>query len=283
MKRFNWRAFTSWYIVFSFLVMIISGLILYTAPPGRLAKWTYIPLLGLEKDQWQTIHTIFTFLFIIASGFHIYFNWSFILAYIKHKTTKNFTIKKELLTSFILAVIIFFLAAANFGPFQSVMDYGQLWTDSWDTGQIQPPIPHAEDLTLHEIADLIDQPADSLKNILQSNKIKVENSKKRLKDLAKENDHSPQEIYQLLEKPQKETHSQGRNQTGRGWGRKTIRQLCQEMNIDETAALMNLKTKGIEAAAESKIKEIALEHNLRSSEVVSILANRSRNNFKSRR
>ena len=55
------------------------------------------------------------------------------------------------------------------------------------------------------------------------------------------------------------------------------------MNIDETAALMNLKTKGIEAAAESKIKEIALEHNMRSSEVVSILANRSRNNFKSRR
>jgi len=65
--------------------MIVSGIILYIAPPGRIAKWTSIPIIGLEKYQWQALHTIFTFLFIIANGFHLFFNWKPFLSYLSNK------------------------------------------------------------------------------------------------------------------------------------------------------------------------------------------------------
>ena len=77
-KKFNRRAFISLYIVISFLIMTVSGLILFLAPPGRIANWTDLTIIGLTKSQWQTLHTVFTFLFVIAAAFHIYYNWRLI-------------------------------------------------------------------------------------------------------------------------------------------------------------------------------------------------------------
>jgi len=88
--KFSWRAFTSLYIILSFIIIIISGIILYIAPPGRIAKWAYISILGLEKAQWQALHTIFTFLFIIANCFHLYFNWNSFLSYLKIRENRFF-------------------------------------------------------------------------------------------------------------------------------------------------------------------------------------------------
>ena len=106
-NKISWRAFTSLYITVSFIIIIISGLILYIAPPGRIAKWAHLPILGLEKDQWQALHTIFTFLFIIASGFHLYFNWKLFMSYLRDKISRSLSLQKELLLSLIVTIAIF--------------------------------------------------------------------------------------------------------------------------------------------------------------------------------
>jgi len=123
--KFSWRAFTSLYITLSFIVMIISGIILYIAPPGRIAKWAYIPILGFEKDQWQALHTIFTFLFIIANGFHLYFNWKPFLSYLSDKRKQFFRIKRELLSAIFITAGIFYLVLLNAQPFKTVTEFGE--------------------------------------------------------------------------------------------------------------------------------------------------------------
>ena len=124
MKKFNWRGFISLYILLSFIIIIISGLVLYIAPPGRIAKWTSVPLLGLEKDQWQTIHTIFTFIFIIASGFHLYFNWKIFLSHMRNKLTKKYLSKKEFLWSVVVTFLVLFIILLELPPVNTVMGFG---------------------------------------------------------------------------------------------------------------------------------------------------------------
>ncbi|MCK4782139.1 MAG: DUF4405 domain-containing protein, partial [Desulfobacteraceae bacterium] len=57
-KRFNWRGWTTFVVTISFVVDTISGIILYVAPPGRIANWTNWTIWGLNKEEWAAIHTI---------------------------------------------------------------------------------------------------------------------------------------------------------------------------------------------------------------------------------
>ena len=65
-KPFKLRAFISVYMTITSILIAISGIILYIAPPGRIAHWSYWSMLGLTKDEWQGIHIIFTFILVVA-------------------------------------------------------------------------------------------------------------------------------------------------------------------------------------------------------------------------
>ena len=64
--RFQWRAFVTLFVTLSFLLIAASGIVLYVAPPGRVAHWSVWTLGGLDKEGWQAVHTVFAFLFVLA-------------------------------------------------------------------------------------------------------------------------------------------------------------------------------------------------------------------------
>ena len=115
-KKFHGKSFTSFISVLSFLIMSISGIFLYFAPPGRVALWSKWTFLFLTKEQWQAVHTILSLAFIIAAIFHIYFNWSILIGYIKKKLQQGINKKRELLWSTIFTLIITGLTIANIPP-----------------------------------------------------------------------------------------------------------------------------------------------------------------------
>jgi len=56
--KFHWKVFVSFYVVFSFLALGgVGAIVLYVAPPGRIANWSVWQLLLLSKAQWQAVHT----------------------------------------------------------------------------------------------------------------------------------------------------------------------------------------------------------------------------------
>ncbi|MEN8155102.1 MAG: DUF4405 domain-containing protein, partial [Acidobacteriota bacterium] len=120
-KSFDYRSFVSFGMLFSFIIMTLTGIVLYITPPGRVAKWVTWTFFGLEKDEWQAVHTIFSYLFLILSIFHIFFmNWKTIKLYIKKKTKKGINRKKELYASIVLTLIFFAGTVIKVPPFQSV-------------------------------------------------------------------------------------------------------------------------------------------------------------------
>ncbi len=150
-KKFFWKSFVSFSLGWSFLVIFLSGIVLYIAPPGRVANWTDWTLFGFSKSGWQAMHTIFSYTFVILSIFHLFtLNWKAFWSYIVTKKAKGINKLKELLLSFTLVILVFAGTYFNLQPFKAVMDLSEWATESWEKEDEQPPIPHAEILTIRE-------------------------------------------------------------------------------------------------------------------------------------
>ena len=96
------KKITSLSLGFSFLIMSCTGIILYIAPHGRVSRWLDWHLFGLNKEQYQELHTTCMVSLLFFGILHIYFNWRAILCYLRDSSRKISFRKKEFLIAFIL-------------------------------------------------------------------------------------------------------------------------------------------------------------------------------------
>jgi len=267
-RKFNWRAFVSLYVSFSFLIMVVSGIILYLAPAGRIAKWTHIYILGLEKHSWQEIHIIFTFLFVIAGGFHIWFNWKPFVSYLRRKVQQNISLRKELFAAMSVVVFLMVSTLLSIPPFSTVIEFGEALTDSWATEQSEPPVPHAESMTFVELASTINKPVDGLLANLKKSKISAQGDEV-IKTVAKRYDLTPMELFEKMETVK--TQSPTSPYAGKGLGRKTVREICKTLKLDLDKTLRLLQENGMQADAEMTLKKIAEDYNRKPVEIMMII------------
>jgi hypothetical protein len=274
-KKFSFRAFVSLYIVISFLIMTLSGIVLFLSPPGRIANWTNWKYFGLLKSEWQAVHTIFTFIFVIAILFHIFFNWRSILAYLKTKIDSKLKPRKEILLAITVSVLIFILTLNRVVPFSSVMAFGESLKDSWSTQSSEPPIPHAEEQSLSKFAQTINLPKETLVSNLESKGIKIKNDSITIGELSKNNNLTPNELYKIVsETTGKSINSQQQGQ-GKGYGRKTISQICSEADLTVEEGINRLKLAGYIAEKNEKLKDVAARYNLAPSDIANTISRTS--------
>lgn len=70
---------------FSFILVLITSVVLYVEPHGRTAYWADWTMLGLSKTSWDDIHLTTGLLFLLAGLLHVWLNWKPITAYMKSK------------------------------------------------------------------------------------------------------------------------------------------------------------------------------------------------------
>jgi len=132
-KTVSWRVFTSFGLFIALVMMLVSGLILYISPHGRVANWTDWRMIGLTKRGWHNQHTIFGFAFIILSVFHLFvINWKAFLCYLKSKSGEGLKYPVELLAIVILALFFGIGTYLNIQPFSTVIKFGNAISDSWE-------------------------------------------------------------------------------------------------------------------------------------------------------
>ncbi len=268
--RFSWRAFVSLYITWSSIILLVSGIILYIAPAGRIAKWTHISLLGLEKEQWQALHTVFSFIFVIAIGFHLFYNWKPFISYLKDKFKQAFALRKELYATTLVTFAIFILTLWNVPPFSTIMDIGEYFTESWENEQTEPPIPHAEELSINELAKTVQLPVDQiLKNLKEQN---IEASPEMIvKEVAEKYDLTPSELFLKMKvNPVQKTES-STSLSGRGYGRMKIADICQDINVPLDSALLRLKKFNLEANGEMILRDLADQYDKQPIDLLNIM------------
>jgi len=266
-QSFKWRVFISAGLALAFLVMFVSGIVLYISPPGRVANWTNWNLLGLTKTGWQNQHIIFGFAFIILSIFHLFvINWKAFFSYIKSKASKGVNSPVELAVSLVLFAVLAVGTFWHLPPFEQIIALGDRLSGSWEDKTGAPPVPHAETLSLDELGKLhqVNQPGSELLKKLQSEGLKVRDSRQTLLEIASENGAEVQRLYDILV-PAKRSGGLGE---GGGWGRKTLEEAADAAGVAPLALQQALKQQGIKAAPDERIADIASKNGLSTPELI---------------
>ncbi len=264
-RRFNWRAFISVATALSFVAMSVTGVVLFVTPPGRIAHWTGWRMLALTKDQWAAQHIWFSLVFMIAAVLHLCLNWRAFLSYFRTRIHRAFALRMEWALALLLCGIVGWATLAEVKPFSSLLTWSEAIKRSWETPAGQAPIPHAELLTLSELAEKTEglDVESMVKNLLAAG-IAVASPDVVLGDLARQAGRTPMQLHALAtgqSDAPRPGGGRGANrqsqQGGYGIGRLTLRQYCQQQSLDLEKTLRKLREKGFRAEPDMTVREIA--------------------------
>lgn len=268
-RKFSWRAFISFGLTYAMVILLVSGLILYVSPPGRYAHWVNWTLWGLTKEEWQGLHTLFSFSFILLSIFHLFSaNWKAFLSYFRSKKQNGFNKKREFALSTLLILVVFFGTLFSVPPFENVMALGEDLTNSWENTEDRAPVPHAELLTLAELADQLHlESTDEMTQKLENHQIKFEDvHTQTLEEMATANNTTPAELYEIVSK------KAGNSMQGSGVGRKTLEDFATELNKNADDLVQILKDNNIKADKKQTLRTIGENNNLPPRDVYELIS-----------
>ncbi len=287
-RKFSGRAFISVNMAISFIVLILSSVVLYIMPVGRDAYWTNWRFWSLGKDQWGALHTVGGLAFVIFGAIHlIVYNWKVFWNYVVSKLRKHLNKKTELAGAILLNGLIVLVCVNGWIPSSTIMNWGASIKTSWVSPAQRAPYGHAETETLDVLAKRIGLDLPAAIKELETKGIKVD-VQKTIQALATENGMTPARFFELITpfvakdatavslRPGDkagaiETPSKPAFQEGGGWGRKTVKMVAEESGIEIETALAKLKAKGVEAKASSPIRELAGKAGLTPTEIARII------------
>ena len=266
-KSFRWHVFTSMGLALAFLVMLLSGIVLFISPPGRVANWTDWNLFGLTKKEWQNQHIVFGFAFIILSIFHLFvINWKTFLSYLRNKASKGLNSPAEPVVSIVLFALLAFGTFWHLPPFEQIIAFGERLSGSWERKTGAPPVPHAETFTLDELGRLpqVGVPGAEIVKRLQAAGIKVRDTKQTLQEIASNNRVEVQRLYGFVaaERPSPMFAE------GAEWGRRTLSAAADSAGVSPLALQQALKQQGIEGSPDERLGDIASKNGIKTSELI---------------
>lgn len=268
-RKWSGRVLTSLCTMVSFILLIVTAIILYVEPHGRVAYWTEWQFWGLEKDQWGNIHIFSGLLFFIAGGFHVYFNWKALIRYLSGKIGTGLRYKRELIVSGLILLWVLFSGIFSLPPLSYITDVGETIKESWVTSpELEPPFGHAELVSLQTFCVKQRIPLDEAMAALRDAGFKIDSPKATLQEIAKSKNMAAMGVYEVIHKLEvkPEPMKPGESWTpekieetfsGTGLGQKTIAKILEDLNVDPNVALQRLKENGIEAEEGAKLKALA--------------------------
>ncbi len=270
--KFKLKVLTSFILTITFLVASLSGLAMYLAPKGRIANWVEWTWLGFTKDQWSAIHIVFVTVFLTAGILHLfYFNWKVFWAYLKQRAKKGVLYKWELGISIFFGLILWFGTVYEVKPVISVVKLAESIQESYETEQNQPPVPHAEEMTIAEFADeVLGIPVEDVLMKLSEKGYPASGDEEIIGELAEKHGVAPGDIYNVLSVQEKTTSKIAEFS---GYGQKTLVQVCGELEIELKEAKALLEQAGITKFNEEEtLKDIADRHDKKPIYLVKIIA-----------
>lgn len=257
----NIRKITSMTMFVSFILLVLTSVILYIVPQGRIAYWADWHLWGLTKVEWGNLHINLGFLFLFAGLLHMFYNWAPIKAYMKNKSrelkvfTPSFNV--ALLISLVVGVGTYF----EIPPMSTVINFGESIKDTAAETYGEPPYGHAELSSLKLFTKKQNLDLDGAMDLLRKAGVQFSDSSDTLAVIAAANKISPQAVYSVIQSATMEIESTGAvdfpDSPMPGFGNKTLAALCSEYDLMFQLIRRGLAQKGVKAEAEMTIKEIA--------------------------
>jgi hypothetical protein len=185
-------------ISISFVLLVLSGAVLFAAPPGRIANWTDWNVIGLRKSDWSDLHIAFGTVFLLATVIHVIFNWRPLISYFKKRLTRRFGFRWEWTVALVLVAVVFAGTRLGITPFSQLLAWNEHLRASWDQPTARGPIPHAELLPLSELAAQAGVPVDTAIDRLEARGLGTHSPDTALDRIAREAGLSAQQVYEVI-------------------------------------------------------------------------------------
>jgi hypothetical protein len=260
------RKITSLTAGLAFIVMLITSIILYVLPHGRVAYWADWKLWGLTKTDWGNIHINLGLLFLVALSLHIYYNWKPLINYLKgkSKTVKVFT--PEFNAALVITIAFFIGTYSMLPPFSWVMALNDHVKDSGAVKYGEPPYGHAELSSLKTFSKKLNLDLAKSMDLLKEAGYSVDDGSITLQAIGKQYHVPPQLIYETI-KPASILSIHGSEEKINlpdspppGTGNLTLADFCAQYNLSTKMIIRELKGHGISASSDLTLKEIASQN-----------------------
>jgi len=233
-ESFNLRAFASVFAGLSFVLMAVTGLVLFFAPSCRIARDTSWAVWGHDKEQWVAVHVWLSIACIIASIIHIYLNWTALTNYFKSKIHKGLAFRTEWIAALAVCVILYAGSARGVAPFSSLM----AWKETFK----------------HGTAGVAEsgqgwRGGRTASQQFQNHASNAEQDRARV--ALNSNEH------QVNFQQTQGTGGHGPGRAGGGMGRKTLRQFCTDEGILLSWAISHLQSQGLAVRDTVTMREVA--------------------------
>ncbi len=251
-------------MLLSFILLIVTSIILYIVPQGRVAYWSDWHLWGLSKSQWGDLHINLGFLFLLAGLLHIYYNWSPIVAYMKNRAKELKIFTPSFMVSLILTLVVGVGTLFNIPPMSTVLNFGESIKDAAAEKYGEPPYGHAELSSLKLFARQTGLDLAKAMELLKKGGVQFEDEKQTVLAISKANNMPPKALAELMKDAKKEIElgTAFPDSPPAGFGRKTLASICTEYSLNIPTIVRELGKQNIKADPEKTIKEIAEEHTI---------------------
>jgi hypothetical protein len=262
------RKITSLTAALAFILMVLTSIILFIVPQGRVAYWADWRLWGLTKTDWGNIHINLGLLFLIALFLHIYYNWKPLVSYLKDKAKQMKVLTPEFNVALAITVTSIVGTYLLLPPFSWVMALNDHLKDAGAVKYGEPPYGHAELSSLSTFANKLGLDVKESLVLIKEAGLQVVSDQQTLADIGRLNHVPPQKIY-LAMKPAAGSPSMN---TGRqqklpdepppGTGNLTLADFCNQYNFKTKIVLEGLRSLKIEAGEDMAIKKIAAANHI---------------------
>jgi hypothetical protein len=256
------RKITSLTLLVAFMLLILTSLVLYVVPEGRVAYWSDWHWLELTKTQWGDIHTNSGFLFLAAGLLHLVYNWKPIVSYLRNRAKQVQLLAPGMVIALLVNLVVVAGTLFNVPPFQSILDFGHSFKEAAAIKYGEPPYGHAELSPLRLFAERTGLHLETIRENLKHAGIQVAGDDQTILAIAKANGLTPKAVYDAM-------HSRTTNgeqvpplpeQPQAGMGQKALGEFCRQYGLDHHQVLAVLAAKGIKADLNQSLKEIASAH-----------------------
>jgi len=258
----NMRKITSLTALISFLLLMVTSVVLYIVPSGRVAYWSGYQLWSLSKVEWGAVHINLGLLFLIAILLHIYYNWTPIVNYMKNRTSQVRIFTPDFNVSLIVTLVVFFGTLAGLPPMSSVVDLGEAITDQANLKYGEPPYGHAELSPLKDFAEKIKVDLTQSIALLKAAGVEISGPEQTMQEIADTNALSPQNIFMIIKPDAKPITEAMPEEAPGGTGKRTLAQICEMYQLSPVEILQGLAEKKITAALDMSMKDIAAQNGI---------------------
>lgn len=268
----KWRKVISLTALTAFIFMIVSSIILYTVPEGRVAYWADWHLWGMTKTTWGHIHINLGVLFLISMILHVYLNWTPIVSYLKNKAREMRVFTKDFNVALIITAVVIIGTYLMVPPFSTIINISEGFKKAGSEKYGEPPYGHAEVSSVQILAKRMGWDITETREKLSAANIAIPGPKATIKDIAEQNKMTPQQVF-LVMKPEErpEDAKTMPEEHPAGLGKLLLSELCRNYELITSDVVRGLKTKNIEAKGDMTIKDIAQNHQMAPSDLYYVI------------